>query len=95
MYLMSHQPSISSVYLITASLHTKILDFRGFDSSIILSLRGGVLTSIGSFLESLSRAILAGMILVGRLGVQRAIAEHFDTANGFFYSDSKWSTLER
>ena len=37
----------------TANLRTKILDFRGFDSSIILRLRGGILMSIGSFPESL------------------------------------------
>ena len=32
----------------TAKLRTKILDFRGFDSSIILLLRGGILMSIGN-----------------------------------------------
>ena len=32
---------------VSANLRTKILDFRGFDSSIILILRGGVLLSIG------------------------------------------------
>ena len=53
----------------TANLHTKILDFRGFDSSAILILRGGILRSIGSFPESLSQRILVGIISVGRLGV--------------------------
>ena len=52
----------------TASLRSKILNFRGFDSSIILILRGGILTSIGDFLESLSQIILEGIILVGRWG---------------------------
>ena len=52
-----------------ANLCTKILDFRGFDSSRVLILRGGVLMSIGDFPESLSQAILAGRFLVGRLGV--------------------------
>ena len=52
----------------SANLHTKILDFRGFDSSIISSLRGGILMSVGDFLEVLSQGILAGVILVGRLG---------------------------
>ena len=52
-----------------ANLRTKILDFRGVDSSIFLNLRGPILMSIGSFPESLSQAILAGIILVGRLGV--------------------------
>ena len=39
------------------NLPTKILDFRGFDSSIILDLRGGILMSIGEFpgnLESMN-----------------------------------------
>ena len=44
----------------TANLRTKILDFRGFDSSRILILRGGILMSIGSLPESLSQAILVG-----------------------------------
>ena len=50
----------------TANLRTKILDFGGFDSSRIFSLRVGILMSIGDFPESLSQAILAGVILVGR-----------------------------
>ena len=66
-----------------ASLPTKILDFRGFDSSIILILRGGILMSIGISSESLSQQILVGIILVGRLRVasrnrekRRKPAEH-------------------
>ena len=35
----------------TASLRTKILDFRGFDSSIILILRCGILMSTGNLPE--------------------------------------------
>ena len=54
---------------ITANLRTKILDFRGFYSSVILILRGGILMSIGSFSKSLSQRILVGIILVGRFGV--------------------------
>ena len=54
---------------IGANLRTKILDVRGFDPGRILSLRGGILMSIGIFPESLSQAILAGRFLVGRLGV--------------------------
>ena len=50
------------------NLRTKTLDFRGFDSSIVLILRGGIIMSIGRFPESLSQAILAGIISVGRLG---------------------------
>ena len=43
--------------------------FRGFDSSIILSLRNGILMSIGNFPESPSQRILAGTILAGSLGL--------------------------
>ena len=53
----------------TATLRTEILDFRGFDSSRISILRGGIPRPIGKFLESLSQAILAGIILVARLGI--------------------------
>ena len=52
----------------TASPPTKIMDFRGFYSSIILILRGGIPRPIVDFPESLSQAILVGMML-GRLGV--------------------------
>ena len=54
---------------------TKILDFRGFDSSIIsILLRGGILMSIGNCLEKMSQAILAVTTLVGRLGVRAKVA---------------------
>ena len=53
----------------TANLRTKILDFIGFDSSIILILMGGILMSIGNLPEALIQQILVGRILVGRLGV--------------------------
>ena len=49
-------------------LSTKILDVRGFDSSKILRLRGGLLMSTGTSPEMLSRRILAGIILAGRWG---------------------------
>ena len=55
----------------TANLRTKILDFRGFGSSRIVILRVEIPRPIGSLPESLSQAILAGIILVGRLGVER------------------------
>ena len=41
-------------------LPTNIVDFREFDSSIMLILRGGILMSIGDFPEGLSRAMLVG-----------------------------------
>ena len=53
---------------LTANLRSKILDFGGFDSSIILILRRGILMSKGNFPESLSQAILVA-IMLGRLGV--------------------------
>ena len=53
------------------NLRTKILDFRGFDSSVILMFSGGSIMSIGNVPESLSQAIFVGIILVGRLGVVR------------------------
>ena len=49
----------------TANLRTKILDFR----FRILILSGGIPRRIGDFPESLSQAILVGIILAGRLGV--------------------------
>ena len=56
-------------YAPTPNLPTNIVDFRGFDSSIILIVRGGILMSIGDFPECLSQAMLVGTMLVGRLGV--------------------------
>ena len=55
----------------TANLCTKILDFRGSGSSIILISRGGIPWPIGNFPEILSQRILAGRFLVGRLCVLR------------------------
>ena len=52
-----------------AQLPTNIVDFTGFDSSIILIQRGGILMSIGNLPESLSQAMLVGTMLVGGLGV--------------------------
>ena len=54
----------------TANLRTKILDSRGFDSSIIFMLRGGILMAKVNSLESLSQRVLVAIILVGRLGVR-------------------------
>ena len=49
------------------------MDFRGFDSSVIIILRGGIPRPIGDFPESLSQAMLVGTVLVGRLGVPRIL----------------------
>ena len=43
----------------TANLSTTILDFRGFDSSRILIVRGGIPRPVGSFQESLSQGVLS------------------------------------
>ena len=59
----------SGPYSRTANLPTNIVDFGGFDSSIILIIRGGIPRPIGDFPESLSRAMLVGIMLVGRLGI--------------------------
>ena len=56
--------------VLTANLCPKILDLRGFDSSIILILRGGILMSIGNFPKCLSPQILVGIISVERLDTQ-------------------------
>ena len=55
---------------ITANPPTNIADFRGFDSSVILILRGGIPRPIGDFPEGLSQAMLVWIMLVGRLGVR-------------------------
>ena len=45
------------ILVIYANLRTYLMDFRGFDSIIILILRGGILMSKGDFPASLSQAI--------------------------------------
>ena len=52
-----------------ANFPSNIVGFRGFDSSIILIIRGSILVPIGDFPESLSRAVLVGIMLLGRFGV--------------------------
>ena len=54
----------------TAKFPTNIVDFRRFDSSIISILRGGISRLAEDFPESLSQAMLVGIMLVGRLGVR-------------------------
>ena len=54
----------------TPNLPTNIVDFGGFDSSIILNLRGEIPRPTGELPESLSQAMLVGIMLVGRLGAQ-------------------------
>ena len=54
----------------TPNLPTNIVDFRRFDSSVILISTGGIPRLIRDFPEGLSQAISAGIRLVGRLGVR-------------------------
>ena len=60
--------------IVTVNLPTNIVGFRGFDSNIILIIRGGISRPIGNCPESLSQAMLVGIMLVGRLGVSVMIA---------------------
>ena len=55
----------------TPNLPTNIAGFRGFDS-VILILRGGIPRPIGNLQESLSQAILIGMIFSREIGRTRA-----------------------
>ena len=52
----------------TPNLPTNIVDFRGFDSNIILNLRGGFPGPIGDFPESLSQAMLVGCNVSREIG---------------------------
>ena len=65
--------TISSIIVIIAAVaanpRANIVDFGGFDSGIILILRGGIPRHIGDFLEVLTQAMLVGVMLVGRLGI--------------------------
>ena len=66
----------------THNLPINIVDFRGFDSSTILKLRGGIPRPMGDLPESLSQAILEGIMLVGRLGVLvRFVQAHGELQN--------------
>ena len=59
----------------TPNLPTNIVDFGGFDSSIILILRGGILRPIRDVPESLTQAIIVGMMSVGGLGVLQPLPD--------------------
>ena len=53
-------------------MNIKIMEFRGFDSNIILIERGGIPRPIGISPEMFSQPIFGGIILVERLGVAQA-----------------------
>ena len=54
---------------LTPNPPTNMVGFRGFDASAILDLRGDIPRPIGDLPESLSQAMLVGIMLVGRLAV--------------------------
>ena len=56
-------------HISTPNVPTNVVGFRGFDSSVILMLRGGISRPTGNRRESLTQAMLVGTMLVGRLGV--------------------------
>ena len=60
----------------TPNLPTNIVEFKGFDSSIIFIEMGGIPRSIGNCQESLSQEMLVGIMLVGRLGVLDVVPRH-------------------
>ena len=53
----STEPQSRPLSTTAANIPNKILDFRGFDSSMILLLRGGILMSTGHCRETLSQRI--------------------------------------
>ena len=57
------------VYVCAPNLPTSFVDFRGFWLQHISKLRGGIPRPIGNFAESLSQAMLIGVMLVGGFGV--------------------------
>ena len=59
-----------------------IVDFRGFDSSVILILRGGIPRFTGDFPESLRQAMLVGITLVGKVGVVRRVSRGAESRGG-------------
>ena len=52
---------------VSPDLPTNIVDFRGFDSSTILNLRGGISRPKRDFLESSSQAMLVGCNVSGEI----------------------------
>ena len=73
MYIHIHQSIVTvsnskQVYC-PPNLPTNIVGLRGFEPSRILILRGGIPRPIGNSPESLSQAMLVGIMLVGRLGI--------------------------
>ena len=68
MHVMQQECTPFTIHAHTASLPTNIVDFDGFDSSIILVQRGGLLISIGDSPGILSQAILVGCDVSREIG---------------------------
>ena len=61
-------PKISCKF--TANLRMNIMDFRGFDSSMFLILRGGILVSARDSRKAWIKQSILVRIMLGRLGVR-------------------------
>ena len=81
---------VQDYILRTANLPTKIVDFGGFDSSIMLNLRGGIPRPIGNFPESLCQAMLVGCNVSRDIGrtANRNIASCSSRPNMFLLHSS-------
>ena len=66
----------------TANLHTNIIDFGGFDSSTILTSRGGIPRPIGIFPEGLTQAMSVGCNVSRRIGRSESHARGYGTGSG-------------
>ena len=79
----------------TPNVPTNIVGFGGFDPSIMLIQRGGIPRPIGNFPESLSQAMLVGVMLLGRLGctVQRPL--HCIGIWAFLFRSCRFNNLLR
>ena len=70
--------TIVSIISSTPSLPTNIVDFKGFDSSIILIQRDGIIMFTGDLPESLSQAMLVGCNVSRRLVISSMISKCYD-----------------
>ena len=61
----------------TPNLPTNIVNFRGFDSSMILNLRGEIPRPTGDLPESLSQAMLVGCNVSREIGRRRGFQFHW------------------
>ena len=74
-----------TVAVVTVNLPTNIMDFRGFESSVILIVRGGILMSIGDVPEVLSQAILVGTTIYIYIYIHICIYIYIHILNKYIY----------